>query len=779
MIHLVRSLVVLCVLTAFAQAATIEKIQFSGLQRVSIGTALNSAGIEVGDELSSETIANTVRRLYRTGYFTEIEAFQDRENGVVEFRVIEQPAIASLDFNGNKKINSDVLEQVFKDARLSEDEVLNRGALEQIVAELERQYSSMGLYNARIDVEVTPLPRNKVDLKIDIDEGKMASIANIEIVGNELYADEELASKFSLAPKKVGQLMSNKDKYSSQIARADQEKLRAFYLDRGHLRFELISTQVSLSSNKKDIFITYNIFEGDQFDISDVKLGGDLVGDEEKLTKLLTVSPGEQFSRRKVSAVQQDIQDRLGELGYAFAKISAIPDIDDDSKTVALTFFVEPGNRTYIRRVQITGNKGTDDEVLRREVIQMEGALASSKSIGTSKRRLERSGYYESVQITTPAVPGTDDQIDMNISVVESKDGQITGTMGYQDPGGFFVSAEYSQKNFAGSGKDVTTKIISDQSEDEFTFSYKDPFFTLDGVSLSWDLFLKRSDYSDILSESNTGRIGIDRVGGSFTFGYPISNDSRLSYGLGYKETTVHSNKPSLEIQDFLDDHGDQFGTFDLQAGYSYSTLNGGAASATDGTSHRLTLSSSIPGNDLDYYKISYTGRFYEEFIDGYTLRLRSDLAYGSGFNETKTLPFFENYYVGGANTVRGFRYGSIGPESQPDPDISNPSRAPFGGNIKIAYGFDVFFPMPLAGDSNMFRPSVFVDAGSAFTDYCIPENDECFEGIDWEEIRYSYGFELNWVTPIAPLRFIWAWPYDKREGDNTQLFTFTFGYSF
>lgn len=766
-------------LAPFSQADTVNDIDFEGLQRVSIGTARNAVGLEEGDRMSPKLLADSVRRLYKTGYFTEIEVFQDDTKGQVVFKVIEQPAISTLEFEGNRKIDSDILKQIFKDSRLEENEVLNRGALEQIVSELERQYSSMGLYNAKVEVEVTPLPRNRVDLVIDIEEGKPASIANIDIVGNQVFSDEEIKDDLNLSEKQVGSLFSSSHNYSSEVARADQEKLKAYYLDRGYLKFELVSTQVSIGANKKDIFLSYNVFEGDPYYISSVNLAGELVGDEKKLQKLLTLEKGALFSRKEVTAIQQALQARLGALGYAFAKISVIPKPDDENKTVDITYFIEPGKRTYIRRVQITGNKGTDDEVLRREVVQMEGALASSNNIGASKRRLERSGYYEQVQVTTPQVPGADDQIDMNINVKEGQDGQLTGTMGYEDPGGFFVSAEYGQKNFAGTGKDVTAKVVSNEVENEFTASYTDPFFTLDGVSLSWDVFYTESDYSDILDDDSSGRsrIGIDEYGGNATFGYPISNDERLNYGLGYQNTNIIYKTPDWEIQNFIDQNGSSFDTFLINAGYSYNTLNGSNISATDGTSHRIRLNSSVPGSELEYYKLTYTTRFYQELYKGYVLRLRGELGYGSHFGNSNVFPFFENFLVGGAGSLRGYQYGSVGPKTTPQ--NSGDSDSSFGGNMKALYGFDLYFPMPLVGDSNMFTPSIFVDAGAAFTEYCVEQNTGCEEGVNWEDVRYSYGFELAWVTPIAPLRFIWGWPVDQQEGDELQRFTFTFGYSF
>ena len=761
-------------------AMVVKKIDIEGLQRVSIGSALNLILIEQGEDVSQEQIGMAIKRLYQSGLFRDIKAYSDEDAGLLKFQIVEQPSISVLDFNGNKAVSTDILKQVFQDAKIQEGEVFNRSNLDNLSYELERQYAALGRYNAKVNAVVTPLPRNRVKVELEIDEGRVARVASIDIAGNDVFTDKELIKAMTMQPTRSGdllQVITRTNRYSSETARSDQDALAAYYLDRGYIRFELISTQVAISLDRRSVHLTYNVREGVPYSISAVHLTGELVGDDQKLRDLVTIKAGELFSRQQVSDVQKALQDRLTDLGYAFAQINTVPDIDDDNRLVDLTIVIQPGKRTYVRKVNITGNVSTDDEVIRRELTQMEGALVSGKNIQTSKSRLERTGYFKTVEVSTSKVHNTDDQVDLDVKVAEANDGTIKGSIGYADPGGIFYSIEYTQNNFRGTGRDIS--IVASQTEDyekSLELTYTNPYFTLDGVSLEYNAFLSEEDYSEI-SEND---YGTNKWGGGFTFGYPISNDDRLSYGIGYINTKLYVNEPPLEIQNFIDEYGNEVGShyeFDevnLNLAWTRSTLNG-STFATKGQYHKVSVQASLPISDLEYYKITYDGKYYQPITDGYFLKFRSKLGYGSGYGNS-TLPFLKNYYAGGISTLRGFSYGSLGPYSTPTTD-DDPTR--IGGNILLTYGVDFYFPMPLVEDKSQFRSSLFIDAGNVFTDHCLSANTNCTEGIVWDDIRYSTGIEFDWMTPIAPLRFIWGWPLDRRSDDDVQTFAFTIGYNF
>lgn len=758
-----------------AQEIVVEKIEFQGLQRVSIGSALNSASVEPGDRLDQEAQSTIIRRLFESGYFQDIKLRYDAEIKLLLIEVIEQPSIAELTFDGNKKITNEILTQAFSDARIQEGEVFNRSGLSQLTGELERQYQSMGRYNAKVTTEVTALPRNRVNIEVQIDEGDEAKIASISIVGNKTFSDTDLLREMSL--KRTGstlfQFFTKKNRYQTEKARADQQALASWYLDRGYLKYELLSTQVAISPDREKVHLTYNIREGEPYIISSVQLGGDLVNDDENLQKLLTLESGELFSRHQASVVQGKIQRRLSDLGYAFANVSVVTERDDQNKKVDLIYQIDPGKRTYIRQINISGNKTTDDEVIRREFQQLEGALASGDKINTSRSRLQRTGFFSGVQLNTQRVSGTDDQLDLNVEVTEVKDGTLTGSVGWADPGGLFVSVEFQQRNFRGSGKDVLLKATNNEYETVFNLEYKNPYFTLDGVSLSYDLSYKETDFSDI-SEND---FGTNTWGGGFRFGYPLSNDQRVSYGLNYTFTELFINEPAQEVSQFVADYGQEFHNYGVNLNWSFNSLNG-TFLASRGQSHSLNLEASLPTSDLEFYKIRYNGKYYWELNDSYSLRFRTGLGYGEGFGDSDQLPFFEHFYAGGVNTVRGYYYGTLGPLNTPAVSSSD-EPSPFGGNVLVTYGLDLYFPMPVARDKTQFRPSIFLDAGNVFTTKCLPANTNCDEGVNWDEIRYSWGVEVDWMTPLAPLRFIWGNALNAREGDTLQNFTFTFGYSF
>lgn len=762
--------------SAWAESFTVSEIEIIGLQRVSLGTVRNSLPLEVGDVANNNDLSNGLRRLYATGYFKDVNVWSDPETGIVRYDVIEQPALADITFTGNKLIPTAGLKQVFSNAGLVAGEVFSRSKMDGLLLEVERQYAAMGHYAVDIQSELQPVPGNRVKLAVTVVEGKKAKIANINITGTQAFDDEVLLAVMKLKAKRPGnlfQMFSKKTLYSSDAVRGDQERLASYYLDRGYLRYELISTQVTLSPTLDEVYIAYNISEGQQFRLSSFELSGDLVGDDVALLNLAKVSPGSVFSRKQIIDIQKSIQERLSDLGYAFPQLRLGSDVDEVNKTIALNLFVNPGQRTYVRRIGIQGNVTTHDSVVRRELTQLEGALASGTKISESKRRLERVGYFKNVQIETQPIAGIPDQVDLNISVEEMKDATLTGSIGWADPGGLFIAGEYKQKNFQGSGKDVATSATINSYQKMLDFSYTNPYFTKDAVSLAYNLFLQETDNATI-SEND---YATNKWGGGISLGYPLSLNQRISFGVDYTQTYLFATNPAQEIATFISEHGDEFSNLELSTAWKYSSLNG-TFLATEGQSHNLSLNVSLPVSDLSYYKLDYRGRYYQPIIaDDYVLRFRGGLGYGDGFGDTSALPFFENFISGGVSSVRGFRYASLGPKSTP-PVTATADPAAIGGNMKVEYGVDLLFPTPIAKDKSQFRSSLFFDAGNVFASQCLATNPNCTVGFQPENLRYSMGYELNWMTPIAPLRFIWAWPLNAQAGDLKQSFMFTFGYA-
>lgn len=760
----------------FAESFTVSDIDIVGLQRVSLGTVRNTMALEVGDVATSTDLSAAVRRLFATGYFKDVSVGRDIDTGLVRFEVIEQPALSEITFDGNKLIATATMKTVFTNAGLAVGEVFSRSKMDGLVLELERQYAAMGHYAVDIVSDLQPVPGNRVKLAIQVEEGRKAKIASITITGTYAFDDETLLRAMRLRAKRPDnpfQFLSKRTLYTSDGVRGDQERLASYYLDRGYLRYELISTQIALSPALDEVHITYNINEGKQYFLASFVLNGDLVGDDARLNAMATITEGNVFSRQEIIEIQKAIQERLSDLGYAFPQLKLGSVVDDDKQTIAFNLFVNPGQRTYVRTINIAGNVTTQDSVVRRELTQLEGALASGNKISESKRRLERVGYFKNVSIETQPVAGISDQVDLNINLEEMKDATLTGSIGWADPGGLFVSGEYKQNNFQGSGKDVATSVTVNSYQKLLNFSYTNPYFTKDAVSLAYNVFVQETDNANI-SDNN---YATNKWGGGLTMGYPLSLNQRISFGLDYTRTALFASNPAQEIDLFITEHGNNFSNIELSTAWKYSSLNG-TFLATDGQSHNLSLNVSLPVSDLSYYKFDYRGRYYMPlYQDNYILRFRGGLGFGGGFGDTSALPFFENFISGGVSSVRGFKYGSLGPLSTPAVASSGVPAA-IGGNIKTEYGVDLIFPTPIAKDQTQFRSSLFLDAGNVSTTQCLPGNVNCEEGFNPDSLRYSAGFELNWMTPIAPLRFIWAWPLNAQSQDLKQNFMFTFGYA-
>ncbi len=753
-----------------AQAFVVTDIRIDGLQRISAGTVFNSLPVEVGDNVESTEISGAVRALYQTGYFNDIQV--GRDGDVLVLSVIERPSISEIAIDGNKAIKSEDLKTGLSKSGLAEGEIFQQATLEAIRLELERQYVSQGRYGASITTEVEAQPRNRVKLKINIKEGKVATIQHINIVGNSVFPLNELVDLFELKRAEWYNFFSSADKYSREKLSGDLERLRSYYLDRGYINFNITSTQVSISPDKQSVYITVNVNEGDKYTIKDVNLAGDIIISEEEAKRLLLAQPEQTFSRKIITTTEEILSRRLGNEGYTFANVTGIPKPDPESKTVSLTFFVDPGRRAYVRRINFSGNTKTADEVLRREMRQMEGASANTRKIEQSKIRLERLGFFKEVNIETPPVPGTSDQIDVNYTVEEQPSGSVTASVGYSQSDGLLLGGSVSQNNFLGSGNKVSVGLNKSDVSQLYNFSFMDPYYTVDGVSRGFDVYYRTYDYSN----SDISSYAADTYGGNVRFGYPLAESQSISFSLGIDGTSITTGSGTPEvIDDYLAVEGDQFTNFKSTLGWSQSELNRGLL-PTRGHSQSVSLSVALPGSTTTFYKLVYRGQYFQPITNSLTARLATRLGIGDSYGDTSEMPFFENFYSGGFGSVRGYKDNTLGPKAEQKD--SPGSYNSVGGNILVEGTVEVLFPMPFVKDQRSLRTSVFFDFGNTFDTSCSSETQDCSKP-DIKELRYSAGLGLTWITPMGPLTFSLARALNEKGEDETQVFQFSLGAPF
>lgn len=752
--------------SAQADEFTVSDIEVEGLQRVSAGTVFSAFPVDIGEPVDETALAGAIKDLFRTGLFTDIEA--SRDGGVLILTVEERPSITSIEIEGNKNIETDMLMDALSGAGLEEGQVFRRATLERLELEILRSYISQGRYNARVKASAEELPRNRVAIKLDINEGDVAAIQHINIVGNENFTDEELLDLFELRTSTWWTSITNADKYARERLSGDLESLNSYYLDRGYLDFNVESSQVSISPDKKQVFIAIALNEGPQYTVSEVRLRGELIVEEEELRELIPIEEGDVFSRSTATAVSERLSRRLGREGYAFANVNAVPEPGEDN-TAAVTFFVEPGKRAYVRRVNFEGNVSTRDEVMRQEMTQMEGGVASTDRIEFSKTRLERLGFFQTVDVDTTPVPGTDDMVDVNYSVVEQPTGSLSASVGFSQASGVILGANVSENNFFGSGKRVSFGVNVSDSIKSANFSYSDPYYTVDGVSRGFSVFARETDFE----EQDISSYLLDEYGGRLTFGYPTDNITRLNFGVGYTLSKVQEGVfTSQEVRDFIDEEGNDFNNYFLFGSWRRSTLNRGVL-PSDGYSHSLSADVAVPGSDLTFYKLSHKTDFYQPLNENQTwvLRARTEVGYGDGYGDRDVMPFYEHFYAGGYGSVRGYEANSLGPKATNSPnDLSDPD--PFGGSLLTEGSLELIFPTPFAGDTRSMRTAFFVDAGQVFD----PERD--FDPAA-NEIRLSAGVGFQWITAVGPLAFSLAQALNDESGDDTQIFQFSLGQTF
>lgn len=766
--------VLLCCMAVEAALFQVEDIRIDGLQRVSSGTVFSSIPLGVGDLVDETTIRQATRALFRTGYFDDIQI--SRDGGVLIIRVKERPAIAQINIEGNKAIPTEELIKALRNNGVSEGQIFRQSVVEGMSQELERQYVGQGRYGATVTSRVEELPQNRVALNLDVDEGEVASIKSINIVGNTAFSKGSLRSLFELKTTNWLSWIFNDDKYSKEKLTGDLERIESWYKDRGYLKFAIESTQVAISTDRKAVYVTVNINEGDIYTISDIKMAGDLVVAESEIRDLVTIKKDQTFSQIKMTNSSESIKYRLGNEGYSFAEVKGIPEVDETDKTAVITFFVNPGKRAYVRRIEFRGNTKTMDEVLRREMRQMEGASASTDKIEYSKSRLDRLGFFKDVKVDTQPVPGTNDQVDVIYTVEEQPSGSIGASVGFAQTYGLVLGANIQESNFLGTGNNVGIGLNRSEYRTNLSFSVSDPYFTRDGINAGFSLFWRRTDFEEVNISSYT----TDSFGGSLTFAYPLTENSSIGFGIGYENLKLKLGRfPSKEIEDFVKENDDKFNILTTNLSWGYSTLNRGRF-ATRGTSHRLGVEVALPIDDMRYYKFSYAGQYYTPLTDSLTLHLRSDLGYADSYGSTSRLPFFKNYFAGGFGSVRGFEANTLGPRETPNP--ANPfdqDRDPFGGNVKVVGGAEIIFPVPFIKDQRSLQAAIFLDAGNVFDTDCANKNEDfCLEP-DLSDLRYSVGIGATWISSFGPLTVSFAKPLNAGDEDDEEAFQFQMGQTF
>ncbi|SHL02631.1 outer membrane protein assembly factor BamA [Phytopseudomonas punonensis] len=777
-------LAALMIAEVHAESFTISDIRVNGLQRVSAGSLFGALPLNVGESADDRTLTEATRELFKTGFFQDIQL--GRDGNVLVITVVERPSISSIEIEGNKAISTDDLMKGLKQSGLDEGEIFQRATLEGVRNELQRQYVAQGRYSAEIEAEVIPQPRNRVALKININEGTVAAIQHINVVGNKVFSDEDLNDLFELKTTNWLSFFRNDDKYAREKLSGDLERLRSYYLDRGYINMDITSTQVSITPDKKHVYITVNIEEGEKFTVRDVKLSGDLKVPEEEVRALLLVKEGQVFSRKVMTTTSELITRRLGNEGYTFANVNGVPEPHNEDNSVSITFVVDPGKRAYVNRINFRGNTKTEDEVLRREMRQMEGGWASTYLIDQSKTRLERLGFFKEVNVETPQVPGTDDQVDVNYSVEEQASGSITASVGFAQNAGLILGGSITQNNFLGSGNRVSIGLTRSEYQSRYNFSFTDPYWTEDGVSLGYNAFYRTTDYDKL--DVDVSSYSVDSLGAGVNIGYPISETSRLTYGLTVQQDEINTGRYTVdEIFDFTRQEGEKYLNLKASAGWSESTLNRGVL-ANRGHSQSLVFETTVPGSDLSFYKLDYRAQVFKPLTDTYTMRFHTQLGYGGAFGSTSKLPFYENYYAGGFNSVRGFKDSSLGPRSTPSTGanpgtLADPDQdpLPFGGNVLIQGGAELLFPMPFVKDQRSLRTALFWDVGNVFDTDCSSaqkrRGDSC--DISFGNLASSVGVGVTWITALGPLSFSLGMPIKKPDDADTQVFQFSLGQTF
>jgi outer membrane protein insertion porin family len=798
----------------------VEDIQVKGLQRVALGAVLTYIPFNVGDKLNDFRISQSIKSLYKSGHFNDISVARDGERLI--FHVRERETISEITFDGNKDIKEEQLTESLDGSNVRVGEPLDKTVLSGIEQGLEDFYYSVGKYNADVKAEVTHLPRNRVNLKFVFKEGDAAKIQQINVVGNDIFTDEEILEPIELTFDSPWWDFMAQDRYQKQTLQGDMEKINSFYLDRGYLNFKVDSTQVSMTPDKKGVYITLNVTEGEQYNVNEVDFIGDMAGFETTIRAINPLAAGRLYNGAEVTYTEELISKFLGRFGYAYPKVTTIPEINETDKTVKLSISIDPGKRIYVNRVNFKGNAVTSEAVLRREMRQMEGAWLSNNLLEVSKARLSRLPYLEKVEFDSKPLPGEEDLVDVDFSVKEQPSGSFTAGIGYGSTTRLSLNAGIQQNNFLGTGNRLAFNINTVSYQRSLSVSYTDPYFTVDGISLGGQIFY---------SEFNAGNANLERYnqksyGTGVNFGFPINEYVRVNFGLGYKNNGITNLQTYEQIQQFHNifadpenpDGGLNFETFDLNAAIMRSTLNRGTF-PTAGSEQSLSMKITTPNSDVDYFKLNLDTKWYFPLTrdQQWSVLTRFQMGYGNGYGalngNDQILPFWENFRAGGSETLRGFESNTVGPRAvyrfatsftgSPDPiggtsgcclgsehDYLSVSKRSVGGNAMVLAGVELIVPTPFLdeGYSNSVRTSLFVDAGNVWdTEFSLDAFDNLADDqfakvgdySDYKTYRASAGLSVQWLSPMGPMIFSFAKSLKQEEGDDTRFFSFNIGKTF
>jgi len=743
----------------------VKDIRVEGIQRTEAGTVFSYLPVKVGEEMDDEKATQAIKSLYSTGFFKDVRIEVDQDVLVVTLQ--ERSAIAQINFTGNKSFPTDKMKEGLKQIGLSEGLIFDKSMLDRAEQEVKRQYLAQGKYGASVKTSVIPLERNRVTLKFDIEEGAVSKIRGINIVGNKSFTGEELKEQFKLTTPDWLTWWNKNDQYSKQKLTADLEALRSFYMNQGYLEFNIDSTQVNITPDKRDIYITTNITEGEKYKVTSVKIAGDTIIPEEELKLLVTIGAGDTFNRQALTNSTKAMSDRLGNEGYAFANVNAVPEVDKENHTVAFTLMVDPGRRVYVRRINLTGNLRSRDEVLRREMRQLESSWYGADKIARSKQRLDRLQYFSDVNLETPAVPGTTDQVDLNVNVTERSTGSIMFGAGLSSFEGVVLGVTVNQNNFLGTGNRVSAQVNTGKVNTVYSLSFTDPYFTPDGISRTFNVYRRDVDTSFL----RTGTYKTASYGGGVSFGMPLNERDSVFGGLSFDYTEADlqndspeqwklycgSNRQTLNCSNF---------SWMLNAGWAHDTRDN-IMYPNKGVFQRINLEVGLPGLDLQYYKADYKHSWYEPLTNNLTLMLNGEVGYGGTYgNKNTEFPFFKNYYMGGVNSLRGFQQSSVG-----NFVVGQNGFGFFtGGTKRILGNAEIFFPVPGLKDSSQFRLSTFIDAGNIYT---------AEESMSLGDLRYSAGLGVSWFSPFGPIKVVLAKPLNSVDTDRTQFLQFQMGQQF
>ncbi|RFS34459.1 outer membrane protein assembly factor BamA [Acinetobacter sp. SWAC5] len=806
----------------------VQDVKVNGLVRLTPESVYGMLPVTSGDRVSDSSIANVIRTLYATGLFDDIKTSQEGNNLI--FTVVERPVISKIELKGNKLIPKEALEEGLKKMGLAEGEVLKKSALQIVETELEQQYMQQGRYDADVKVTTTAKPNNRVDLLLEFTEGKAAKVFDINIIGNTVFKDADIKQAFAVKESGWASVVSRNDRYAREKMAASLESLRAMYLNKGYINFNITNSSLNLSEDKKNVFIEVSVDEGEQFKFGETKFLGDALYSEKDLQALQIYKSDELYSQEKVNAVKQLLLRKYGNSGYYYAEVNVVPQINNETKQVDLNYYINPGQQVTVRRINFTGNSKTADSVLRREMRQMEGALASNEKIDLSKVRLERTGFFKTVDIKPARVPNSPDQVDLNINVEEQHSGTSTLAVGFSQSGGVTFQAGLSQTNFLGTGNSVAIDLSRSETQDYYNLSVTDPYFTIDGVRRGYNMYYRKTKLNN---DYNVNNYVTDSFGGGINFGYPIDENQSISAGLNIDSTKVTAGAyVSTYVRDYLLANGGKttntstyclvelekdpttgemvcppgklspkygsafegdFLTYNLNLGWSYNTLNR-PMFPTSGMSHRVNAEIAVPGSDVEYQKLTYDAQAFFPLGKDFVLRGYGKLGYGND------LPFFKNFYAGGFGSVRGYDNSTLGPK-YPGVQYSETHQKDWdpeevGGNALVQFGTELVLPMPFKGDwARQVRPVLFAEGAQVFDTQCNVSSEKIYLdatlavdakkycednfGFDAKNMRYSVGAGFTWITMIGPLSLSYAFPLNEKAGDNTKNIQFEIGRTF